>query len=82
LEKFSANFADRGVSRGQRGGSPMVIKLGDNIDTVNKNTQTLIDASKGIGLEVNLEKKTKYMFVFHYQNVGQNRDIKNGEQII
>jgi hypothetical protein len=36
--------------------------LGDNIDTINKDTQTLIDASKEIGLEVNIEK-TKYMLV-------------------
>jgi hypothetical protein len=36
--------------------------LGDNIDIVTKNTQTLIDASKEIGLEVNTEK-TKYMSV-------------------
>jgi hypothetical protein len=30
--------------------------LGDNIDTVNKNTETLIDASKGAGLDVNSEQ--------------------------
>jgi hypothetical protein len=30
--------------------------LGDNIATINKNTQTLIDASKEVGLEVNVEK--------------------------
>jgi hypothetical protein len=29
--------------------------LSDNIDTIRKNTQTLIDASKEIGLEVNTE---------------------------
>jgi hypothetical protein len=34
--------------------------LGDNIDTIKRNTQTLIDASKEIGLEVNIEK-TKYI---------------------
>jgi hypothetical protein len=28
--------------------------LGDNIDTINKNTETLIDASKEIGLEMNV----------------------------
>jgi hypothetical protein len=27
--------------------------LGDNIDTIKRNTQTLTDASKAIGLEVN-----------------------------
>jgi hypothetical protein len=30
--------------------------LGDNIDTIQKNTQTLIDTSKEVGLEVNAEK--------------------------
>jgi hypothetical protein len=29
--------------------------LGDNIDTINKNTETLIHASKEVGLEVNVE---------------------------
>jgi hypothetical protein len=49
--------------------------LGDNIDTVKKNTETLIDASKEVGLEINVEK-TKYVLLFRHQNVGQNRDIK------
>jgi hypothetical protein len=51
--------------------------LGDNIrvDTTKKNTETLIDASKEVGLEINAEK-TKYMFLSCHQNVGQNRDIK------
>jgi hypothetical protein len=30
--------------------------LGDNIDTIKKNMETLIDASKEIGLEINVEK--------------------------
>jgi hypothetical protein len=53
--------------------------LGDNIDTINKNTQTLIDASKEVGLEVNVEK-TKYMLVSWDQNAGQNREIKIGNR--
>jgi hypothetical protein len=48
--------------------------LEDNIDTI-KNTETLTDASKEVGLEINVEK-TKYMLLSHHQNVGQNRDIK------
>jgi hypothetical protein len=30
--------------------------LGDNIDTTKKNTETLIDATEEVGLEVNAEK--------------------------
>jgi hypothetical protein len=30
--------------------------LGDNRDTINKNTETLINATKEVGLEVNVEK--------------------------
>jgi hypothetical protein len=48
--------------------------LGDNLDTIKKNTETLIDASKEVGLEINVEK-TKYMLLYRHQNVGQNRDI-------
>jgi hypothetical protein len=29
---------------------------GDSVDTIEKNTQTLIDASKEVGLQVNTEK--------------------------
>jgi hypothetical protein len=49
--------------------------LGDNVDTMKKNTSTLIDASKEVGLKVNTEK-TKYMFVFRHQNIGQSHDIE------
>jgi hypothetical protein len=41
--------------------------LGDNIGTINKNAQTLIDAIKEVGPEVNVEK-TKYMLVSRDQN--------------
>jgi hypothetical protein len=34
--------------------------LGDNIDTIKKNKETLIYASKEVGLEINVEK-TKYI---------------------
>jgi hypothetical protein len=36
--------------------------LGDNIDIIEKNTETLIHASKEVGLEINVEK-TKYMLL-------------------
>jgi hypothetical protein len=37
--------------------------------------ETLIDASKEDGLEINAEK-TKYMLLSRYQNAVQHRDIK------
>jgi hypothetical protein len=49
--------------------------LGDNLDSVKKNTETLTDASKEVGLEINVEKTT-YMLLSRQQNVGQNRDMK------
>jgi hypothetical protein len=49
--------------------------LGDNTDTINKNTETWTDANKEVGLEVNTEK-TKYMLVSHHETAGQSRDIK------
>jgi hypothetical protein len=49
--------------------------LGDNIDTVKKNTETLIYANKEVSIEINVEK-TKHMLLSRHQNVGQNRDIK------
>jgi hypothetical protein len=45
--------------------------LSDNIDTTKKNTETLIDASKKVGLEVNT-KKSKYVLLSRHQNAGQS----------
>jgi hypothetical protein len=49
--------------------------FGGNIDSINKNTETLIDAIKEVGLEINVEK-TKHMLLSRCQNVGQNQNIK------
>jgi hypothetical protein len=45
------------------------------LDTIKRNTETLINDSKEVGIEINLEK-TEYMFLSHQQNVDQNRNIK------
>jgi hypothetical protein len=53
--------------------------LGDKIDAIKKNTETLIDSSQEVGLEVNAEK-TKYMLLSRHQNAGQNHDIKTANR--
>jgi ribosomal protein S2 len=47
---------------------------GDDIDIIQKNTETLTEASKEVGLEVNTEK-TKYMLLSRHQNAGQNHGV-------
>jgi hypothetical protein len=47
----------------------------ENIDTIKKNTEALLGASKEVGIEVNPEK-TKYMLMSRNQKVGQKRSIK------
>jgi hypothetical protein len=48
--------------------------VGENTDTIQKNTEALLDTSKEVGLEVNPEK-TKYMLMSHYQHAGQENSI-------
>jgi hypothetical protein len=50
--------------------------LGDNIDTIKKNAETLVGASKEVGLEVNGEK-TKYMLLSCQQTAEKKFNIAN-----
>jgi hypothetical protein len=49
--------------------------LGENVDTIHKNTEALSDTSKEVGLEVNPEK-TEYMLMSHCKKEAQKHSIK------
>jgi hypothetical protein len=49
--------------------------LGENIVTIQKNKEALLDASKEAGLEMNPEK-TKYMLMLCCKKAGQKHSIK------
>jgi hypothetical protein len=49
--------------------------LDDSINTIKGNTETLLEASRDIDLEINAEK-TKYMIMSRHQNSGQNQNVR------
>jgi hypothetical protein len=49
--------------------------LGDRVNTIKDKTETLLEARKDIGLEINAEK-TKYMIMSRHPNSGQDQSIR------
>jgi hypothetical protein len=49
--------------------------LGDSVNKMKENSETLLEASRDIGLEINAEK-TKYIIMSLHPNSGQNQNIR------
>jgi hypothetical protein len=53
--------------------------LGDSINTTKENTESNLEASRDIGLEINTEK-TKYMIMSRHQDSEQNQNIRTANE--
>jgi hypothetical protein len=54
--------------------------LGDSINTIEKNIESLLQACRDVGLEINAEE-TKYMIMSRYPNSGQNQNIRIANEL-
>jgi hypothetical protein len=54
--------------------------LGSSVNTIKENSETLLEASRHIGLETNAEN-TKYVIMSHHPNSGQNQNIRLANEL-
>jgi hypothetical protein len=55
--------------------------LGDSVNTIKENSETILEASRDIGLEMNAEK-TKYLIMSCRLNSEQNQNIRIAKLIV
>jgi hypothetical protein len=90
LFNFTLDYATRKVQENQKGlelnrthqllvCAENVNILCGNINIIKKNTETLLEASRKVGLEINTEK-TKYMITPHHKNAGQHHNLLNASK--
>jgi hypothetical protein len=54
--------------------------LDDSINTIKGKTETLRQASRDIGTDINAEKQKKYMIMSRHPNSGQNQNIRIADE--
>jgi hypothetical protein len=50
-----------------------------NFITIKENKETLLEADRDVGIEINAEK-TKYMIMSHRHNADQNQNIRTANE--
>jgi hypothetical protein len=53
--------------------------MSDNINIIKENTETILESSKDVDLQINAEKG-KYMAMSGHQNSGQNQNIRTANE--